>query len=376
MTFGVKETAYSKPLKTRMAQFLEQMMQLKKYSVSEKDFVEPKNAEDISRHLKEFSTLTQEAKHDLALSQGHFKFSEEVLNDHIVETERMFNSGNKYFARWRLAATVSICTSCHVQLPTNHSAHLELKDPQFFSSTFDQAEFLFSAHDFDQALGLYDKVLKDNTKTVIQDQNKSAALERELTYFIRVKRNPTMAIKRFELFQKNKNISESDQARIKVWIEQLLKIQKKKWPNPSTSSEKQLISYARDSINEEWPTEVMQVDQPELVPYLFVSGLLYEFLQSHPRSGATAEVLYWLAVCERSISDHFFYSLADLYLRECITQYPASNIASRCYSDYELEVMAGYAGSSGMSIPPEVRADLVRLKKKVEESKKINVPTP
>ena len=112
---------------------------------------------------------------------------------------------------------------------------------------------------------------------------------------------------------------------------------------------------------------------PSLVNYLRVSGILNEYLLTHPNTKVEPEILYWLAICDRSISNNFFFSLADMYLKECITRYPSAPIAKKCFTEYETQTTLGYTGSSGIHVPPEVKAELKRLKDLVNSGGKLEM---
>ncbi|MDO9181111.1 MAG: hypothetical protein Q7U04_01820, partial [Bacteriovorax sp.] len=58
----------------------------------------------------------------------------------------------------------------------------------------------------------------------------------------------------------------------------------------------------------------------------------------------------------------YFFSLGDLYLKDCIRKYPASPYAKKCYQEYSDSIEAGYSGSSGTDIPASERRELLKLK--------------
>ena len=107
-------------------------------------------------------------------------------------------------------------------------------------------------------------------------------------------------------------------------------------------------------------------DSPKLVAFLKTSSVLYEYLQTHPKSAIVPDILYWLSICDRAVNNDFFFSLADLYLRECILSYPTNPVAKKCFKEYETETNAAYTGSGGTHIPAEVKLELSRLKELVD----------
>lgn len=359
--------------KALMAQYLMHLTSLKRYLISDEKFSDPKNAKEIETNLKEFARLAKSAAHDPTLNQENFKFSRQVLEQSIVESERAFRLGRKSYARWQLNSAVNVCMSCHTQLPSSNRVFTNFKDPSIFTSKFDRAEFLFATRVFDRSMDLYDESIKgfpDNQISIFQIET---ALERQVAYFTRIIRNPAAGILKLKEHQKNKLLPEFLQNNIKVWMAQL-SVEEKQTPfDPRSATDKQIIEYAAKNIESDSKQNTFDATNPRLVTYLVVSGMLFEFLEKHPQSAVTPQVLYWLAMCERSIENNFFFSLSDLYLRECVTKYPADPIAKKCYNQYELEITLGYTGSGGTRVPLEVKQDLEALKQLVDSKGKVDI---
>ncbi len=359
----------SVPTKELMKQFLTELTALKVYFVSEEKFVDPKNNAVILDHLKQFSRLAKTAVHDPVLNQENYKFSRYVMQEEIVEIERMFRLGNKTYARWQLASTAGVCMSCHTQMPKVSQTFSEFSNSKIFSSDFDRADFLFAIGGFDKAFDLYDKMILGYPKNNLSAEQVETAVERQLAYYSRLKRDPKAAIVKMKEYLKNTELSEYTQKNISAWISQFEIWKKEPVLDPKTSTDSEIVRYAKNNIEAKWTDSMLKARDPSIVMYLRVSGVLYEFLQSHPNATSTPEVLYWLSVCDRSLSTNFFYSFADLYLRECIIRYADTQIAKRCYREFETQTVLGYSGSGGSNLPPEVKQDLKRLSNLVNKVK-------
>lgn len=361
--------------KTRvlMNEFLAELMALKKFMVSEDKFVDPKNNTEISLHLKAFAKLAKNASHDPTLSKPNFKFSRQILENHIAETERVFRLGLKPYARWQLASTVNVCMSCHTQSPISSVAFKDFNNFKTFSSEFDQAEFLFATQSYDKALELYNKIIAGYPKNQFRSDQIETALKRELTYYSRIKRDPQQGINSIKANLKNKELPEYLQRNLNAWNLQYENWQSLPFIDPKSATDKQIVDFAKKNIKAPMTSKMMDATDPQLVTYLRISGLLYEYLQAHPQSKVTPDILYWLAICDRSIDSNFFYSLADLYLRECITKYPTAPIARECFKEFKTQLIFGYTGSRGTSIPPEVKRDLNELKKLIESGGRVEI---
>jgi hypothetical protein len=355
----------------RMQEFLKELSSLKSFMVSDEKFNDKKNAAEISMHLKKFAELTKASAHDAKLQGEAFKFSRQVLQDHVVNTERVFRLGNKAFARWQLAATTSVCLSCHSQTPTRDQAFGEFLDDKMFSSKADKAEFLFATKSFQKAAKLNDELILGYPKNNVKPEQVDNALERQVTYYTRIERKIPEALAKLKVYQNKEELPVYLKNNLASWTEQLKVLEKEKPLSGRTASAEEVLKYARKNLEPVATAKSLEAINPFLVSNLYTSGLLYEYLQTHPISNDTPEVLYWLAVADRSQSDNFFYSLADLYLRECILNFSASPMAKKCYKEYENEMLAGYSGSSGLHLPDEVKKELEQLKEATNTQKPI-----
>jgi hypothetical protein len=356
-----------------MQHYLIELTALKKFMVSDQDFSDPKNQTEIAAHLGEFAKYAKLAKHDENLQSVNYRFSRQVLENYIVDTERLFRVGNKSFARWQLNSTVSVCMDCHTQMPTESRVFADFINRNPFTSGFDQAEFLFATRGFEKALVLYNNIIVDFPMNKFEPREVETAFERQLAYYLRLRRNPTEAIEKFKGQLQNKKIPGYIRENVTDWIVNLERLTKKPKPDPSTMKAEAVISYAKDELETNLVAKIGSSRDPNLVNYLLVSGVLYEFLKKNPESEYVPDILYYLSICDRNISNTFYYSLADLYLRECITKYPQKPMAKNCYREYEKETVLGYTGSSGTKVPSDVQEDLKNLKKLVDSGGKIKL---
>jgi hypothetical protein len=67
-------------------------------------------------------------------------------------------------------------------------------------------------------------------------------------------------------------------------------------------------------------------------------------------------------VRDRWLNNQFFFSLSDQYLKECITRFPKSATAKKCFAEYDYQTRLAYTGSSGENLPEDVANELMDLK--------------
>ena len=99
------------------------------------------------------------------------------------------------------------------------------------------------------------------------------------------------------------------------------------------------------------------------ITLLIASGILSKHLNDNPKAENAPEILYWMSVAERRLSSTFFFTLSDLYLKNCITSYTKSPYAKKCFNLYQENLEFSFTGSNGRDLPPEEKMELSRLKK-------------
>lgn len=358
----------SKPVQPTMHKLFNKMQELVPYMVDEEKFNDPKNSRFIEKSLKEMKDLAKDAKHAEEIKTTTLRISQKVLEDHFADIERVFRIGNKNFARWELGSTVPLCMSCHTQSPSA-SRNWDIIDiTRGNLDDYQKAELLFMGRDFDDALKYYDAVISGYPENKIPVQQVEKALERKVVVFSRTKRDFDAGVKSLQANLKNKKLPESFVKNIEAWIG-LFRIQKRNgFPNPKKSNDKDIQKYVERELKRGlWDdmADARNVTNPRLVKNLTVSGVLYEYLNTHPDSKIKPDILLWLATCERKLQDTLFYSLADMYLKECMNEFPKHPTAKKCFDEYKDNTIISFSGSGGVFLPNETKKELKELSIKI-----------
>jgi hypothetical protein len=360
--YGKTTPEKSSPAKTKnsMTDILDNFISLKKFLVSDEEFQDPHNAAEISTYLKNLDRAVQKTAHDPILNQENFKFSREVLEDHIHETERVFRLGNKSYARWMMNSTLGVCMSCHTQVPTTDREFTVFLRSDYFTSEFDKADFMFATKNFEGANQVYKSIVAGYPKIYYSSDKLEKSVQRDLIYQIRVKRDLLTAKQDVNDFLKNDKLPDFLVRNLKTWRDQLSLWITDGLPNIQDMKPKKIIEFAQAKT--ELTQNPFNSSDPLYISNLVVSGMLYDYLQKNSKSSITPDALYMLALIDRKLNYSIFYSLPDMYLKECILKFPENPIAMKCYREYEEEMIFGYTGSMGTNIPQEVLEDLKFLK--------------
>lgn len=355
-------------VKPHMDLMLKELFTLKPYIVSEVEYRDPKNFQKISDSLKNMVALSEKISHEGMIRKTGFGPSSQALNQQLKEAELVYRVGNKDYSLWMLRSTLSVCMSCHTQLPASSTRFESISKDHFLTKPFDEAEFLFIVRNFDKALPLYDEVIQTYPKAGVTQENLEKALARKTYYFIRVKRDLDGFEKSLTTNESNKNLPEMLKKEIRSLKKAAAKAKKEGYPEFSDTQQPELKKYVESQLKEELKGQ-FELSPERDITYLRLSSILYKYLEQNPNTALKPDILYWLSFCERRYEQKAFYSLPELYLKQCIQEFPQAKIAKSCLKEYRELVNIAYTGSSGTHIPEDIDKELQSLKKLVEGTK-------
>jgi hypothetical protein len=355
-------------VKNLMHGFYGHLVKLKPFFVAPGEFEKKENHKEISGHLNSLEKEIKGAMKGKVFASPGQKISLESFQTHVSEMKNVFDSGNKAYAHWMLVSSTSLCMSCHTQLPQSKDSKFGMVSDYTGLSAdkiFGEAEFNFISRRFDLALKGYMMLIDGYSKNQLAPELLDRSVRRVVSIYARVKRDPVGGSLQFERLYKNKNLPKFIQDNSKAWMG-LFNIWKKEGKDEiSKMTGKEVVAFANKHMKKGLWDKMIEAGDPRVVTNLRVSGVLYEYLFQHPTGPETPEILYLLARAEYALGSDFFFSLSDLYLKECIVTYPKSEIAKECYREYEESVVVSYSGSSGTHLPADVQKNLRRLKSMV-----------
>lgn len=349
-----------------MDQMLQQIFTLKPYIVSDVEYRDPKNSEKIGTALKNMVALSDKISHEGKIRQTGFAISSKALNQQIKEAELVYRVGNKDYSLWMLRSTLSVCMSCHTQLPSASTKFDFTNKDHFLTKPFEEAEFLFIVRNFDKALPLYDDVIANYPKNGTSADNVEKAVQRKIYYYVRVKRDPAGLANSLTKNLKNKDLGNYLAKKINGYKSAAAKITKDSYPEFSEQQQNELRKYAETNLKEELKGDFELTPSKDL-SYLKISSVLYKYLDQFPETPLKPDILYWLSFCERRYEQKAFYSLPEMYLKQCVLEHPGSPVAPACLKEYQDLVTMAYTGSSGTHIPQDVTKEIQSMKEMVQK---------
>ncbi|MGE4131130.1 MAG: hypothetical protein AB7F86_05795 [Bdellovibrionales bacterium] len=343
-------------IKALMHTFVAELYKMRPYLATSESFAKPEGQKQIASSLETVVKKIKNPPAGLKESPG-FQVSLGMLADHFQKTQEIFKSGELEYARVRLNATTGLCATCHMQAPNisknSPFGGFQELDKKF---NFENANFLFVIRRYDAAMTQFDQLIGQYPKGLSSVQL-DELFRRKLAVITRVQRDFLGGRDSLKKDLGNEKIPTDIRRNVEVWIEWLTK-QGSRSAKPEAMPTDGLLKFVTGQMPKE-PNRKISAGDPQLGNLLYLSGLLYERLYQEPNSPRAQEILYNLALCERSLSPVDWYSVSEIYLKECIVRYPKKSFSKKCHEAYQQGMRERYFGKP---IPESVQNSIEALK--------------
>jgi cytochrome c556 len=342
-----------------MHAFVLEFAKMNPYLTGDKAFNSAEGKATIGKSLKVLANKVKDPPPALEKSPG-FRITFGLLADHLRKTEEAWRAGETDNVRMRVNGVGNLCAACHMQAPkiSNFSA-FEFVTERSKAANFHNAEFLFVIRRYDDALALYDQLVRGYPKSGITSDQLTEAYRRKLAIFARVYRDPVKAGANLAEDLKNSNLPADIRKNIEGWSAALTAWKSEK-TDPAKLTTPQLLDYAAKNLPADLVRKIAP-DNPQLLNLLRISGLLYERLYREPPAPNkdTQGLLYFMAKCERSLAPLYWYSVNEIYLKECVVQYPKQAYSKKCFDAYQEGMQERYFGRP---LPESVQTSIEAMK--------------
>ncbi len=317
---------------------------------------------ELLKNLTDLSDFFKSASHVEYFDRPGFKPNLETMNSHLTATINSVSSDNFVFAQKRLSALTSLCINCHSQLSEKGVSNafgeaLNKSQREKFESDFAFGNYLYLIRQFKES----EKYLTLSLERALNESRSHellTSLRRIISIHTKIKFDYKRSKDFVDKYNKDPRVTGFAKESLKEWSSSL-----DKWKNFKPAQVTSVDSFIKRYLT---PLEEIK-EQKGLgdndISLLIASGVLSKYLHDHPKSSSAAQILYWLSVAERRLSNTYFFTISDLYLKDCIKLYPKTSYAKKCYGLYEDNLKFGFTGSSGQDIPPEETVELSRLRK-------------
>lgn len=318
--------------------------------------------ERLLKNLTDISEFFKSARHVEYFQRPGFRPSLETINHHMSDTINAVKGNNYIFAQKRLKALTALCISCHSQLSESAAENtfgnaIKKVKRENFESDYAYGNYLFLVRRFSESEKYFDLAIEKSIKDH-NDAELYSSLRKLVSINTKIDFNPKKANVFIEKYLNNPNLPVLAKNTLATWKKSL-----GMWKGFNTKKIKSIDGFINTYLA---PLEAKKGETgggENDITLLVGSGVLSKYLNDFPKTKLAPEILYWLSIAERRLSSTFFFSLSDLYLKDCVKLYPKSSYAKKCFNEYAENIEFGYSGSGGTDIPVEEKQELERLKR-------------
>jgi hypothetical protein len=341
------------------------MLQIYPLTVAKRPFTQQDIAK-LNRAITHMSGLFHEAEPFIDRKSPGYQISYEFVSQYLSVVKDILQHGEVDYARNHLYALGEICASCHTQDTTLRTL--------FSGTTRDQlpndyafAELNYMTRNYHDAILYYKKFLDSpGRKTELEIIQ---PLQRIVTIYTQVENDPADGIKLLKKYLKLPQQTEETRAELQGWIKGLKALQNDAVSKTTAVSFANLQAYVKKYLgnSEDFPLQTQSTAEEE-VQRVWLRGRLYHYLNKAPKRNEIPMLLYWLAVIDRSIAYNYYFSLADLYLKQCVLKYPRHPYARRCFEEYKYYTDHTYR-REGREIPSGIKQEIIQMQNALRDKK-------
>lgn len=321
----------------------------------------PGQNKKINQLAEQLHTYFKNAKPHIQKKSPTYQMSYQLMSDYLSAVVDKDNPFSTEQVKSRLSTLSDFCISCHTQDNKFRTLFNDNQD-KHFTSSLARAEFNYATRNYTKAHEYYEKHIIFNPK--LTDNDELRALFKILSIYTQILNQPEKALKAFTQIEKEKPFSKEV---VKYISEVKLALIDLKTEH---ANEEDLLSYrdiekyvaiyiggvnARQGIIYSTPREEVQ--------RLWLRGHLFRYLSHNPKPNEIPNILYWLALCDRSLGHGYDYTLADFYIKQCITHYSSHPVAQRCFDEYKDYLKFYYTTPNEPILPFEVNDELKKLER-------------
>lgn len=320
----------------------------------------------LRTNIKRLSELFESAEPYIRARSETYFISYRFILDYLRETQRAIDDKNLDYARTRLYGLGSICASCHTQ-DTKLRTLFAGAGRERFPSDIAYAEFNFLTRNYDMAEKYFERDLR--SAAVKTEYDVIRPLQRLIVIYTQIKNQPGAGADLLSKFVDLPAHTELTRQELKGWIAGLRVLESRGADKVAAPAFAEIEARVRDILGPlNQPLPVIRVTADQEIQRLWLSGLLYHYLNRKPLSDEVPKLLYWLAVNDRVVGYSYYFSLADLYLKECVYSHAQHPYAQRCYAEFQEYVSFAYSGSGGTFIPPELKQEMRNMQAAINQT--------
>lgn len=358
---NTKENDETLRINSTMARIGNTLTELFPVILNEVRFDDPENKKVIDDDIERIVSLIKTAGPHFDQRSKPSQISYDILLENLQESQRAIHVGNRNYAHNLLIEVVSICTSCHTQ-DSKQRTLFHGKSRDAFTSDFEYAEFNFLTRNYETAIQYYDRYL-NSPYSLKPERVILTSVKKLLTIYAQVLNDPGRGAEHFKKLVQSGHLPPLVEKNVKEWIKGLDQLQANQASKVEDPTFEELDKYVHQYLGPlDAPGSAIVPTKKQKVYHLWLQGLLYRYFSSNPSPQTVPLLLYWLSINDRATNYSFYYSLADLYLKECMLKHTQHYMAKQCFDEYNEYITFSYSGSLGTQIPEDEQRELKRLR--------------
>ena len=349
-----------------MAAIAKLMQEIYPLMTRDSDKLNDRQLESLHRNVNQIYQHIDGADAILKNKTETSTLSMKTLKSHLQSTKSALKNGNIRYAQGLLKSATSLCSGCHILDSKERVDQSNKTKAQFFNSS-DLADFYFITRNYRSALETYKDQIQLGKK-IRWGSSEYLAIKNSLMIYLQVDRDTNSAYAFLKDILKNTPTDDGVKSEIHHWLNGINQIDEREIPKTASSFSniKKQMNEVIFFNNEEQLYHLLQEDQYPIA--LWLRGLINEYIKNNTSAKKEMPVLlFWLASIDRSIEFDLYYSLADLYLKQCILEYTKDPYAEKCYALYEDYSYFSSTGSAGRHLSEELKAELKQLRQVLNE---------
>lgn len=328
-----------------------------------------KNEEIISKNLESLYIAFKDSRHDGLIKHDLFAPSYKLISENLKEVMNTFKNEKKDYSRWIMNKTLTLCMDCHGRLPTSLTSSFQNGELTVNTSKLDSPfeiglSFLIVRRYVD-AKASFTRHIQDN---IIKKESLSmmASFKQILMIESKINKDPSKMISIIDDYESKNNLPQAILDELNQWKKRLL-IWKEEKSLKGVKTEKELKQFIKRRLThiekKESFNDAFQVD------LLFAGGILSNYFFENQNSSMAPEISYWIGFIEKRLKKENFLSSGDLFLKQCIQNYPSHPYAKKCLNEYRESIEFDFSGSRGTDIPKEIKEQFKELENLLRETK-------
>jgi mono/diheme cytochrome c family protein len=353
------QAASPEATREEMARIFSAMAFLLPRSLDSRRFEDPAEVPAIQSALEVLDRSSSALGRHGSTEDASFAHLSHSLAIDVRDIRIRYAEGHHREARYLIQTLTETCVACHSRMPSGSAPRSDAfarEAERLDLSLEERAKMAYATRQFDVAAELYEQLL-GSREVSANDIDLNGHLADYLELEIRVHRDLARPAEVLERFRQRDDLSPALRRDVGGWIAALRTLSARE---PSGSP----VDDAEALIGDD---EHMAEEEGRLVELLEASGVLHRALAAGglPRL-ERARAYYLLGVVETRIGRTYWLSEAEAYLETAIRLAPGEPIARRAHALLEEFLVAGYSGSGGTHVPPDLQTKLEQLRRIAE----------